>query len=396
MLVDNIAPEVDFFKKVIEIGGLYYLDDDNYVLRQIDDSPVVINVGEKEGVPLMMYSPKMKAGKHAIICPLVETNQSHSAERAWFFESRSMVTGAITKLIVKTLLELIVEGKSKNKKALKLANVMSDADEKTLKELKRIPADSFLRIFYSRKKMTAQLQTDIYDDDFRLKYKTIRKKTWTAFEKIMAILLGTEHIHEDFRYVSDRIGIPEADANLTIFIDWVEAIAPHAKVVLGVDYPVHELKEHLKKINEYRKKCVWFTPTTNKGSLQDAPTPGFKASALPASLGTTPSHIRPAILTPQAPQTSLPAGVLNGPQAVAPQACPAVAPPVYQQRVAYPGPAPIVQPAYNTQPTHQTPVYPGASQAYPGPGQQSYPGPQNTGYPASNIVGQSRPIYPMR
>ena len=97
----------EFFKLLIEWGGVYRVNDDMAIVTATDDQPVLIDINGTT-LPLLVFSENNMVGKHTFFNPLVET-LGHSKERAWFVQSRSLIAGNIIQRMMIRIVELTLQ-----------------------------------------------------------------------------------------------------------------------------------------------------------------------------------------------------------------------------------------------------------------------------------------------
>lgn len=248
----------EFYKILVEWGSAFKVDDDYKILFASDDKPVTVESGG-DTRDIMVLHGNMKRGNTTFFNPLVET-MGHSAEKKWFMASRNDIIGYIVQGCLVKMIELSVaepEGDKPSYEALEIAQAhIGKADVKMLDELDKLPLKKLVRVMYSKARRTAQLQTDIFNDDYMASLKW-RKKTIKMVRAMFSELLASETPHKDFKYVAKELNMPRIECIVNIMAMFGNAIGESAKVLLDVDlYPV-ELDAHVGNIKEYRTKCGW-------------------------------------------------------------------------------------------------------------------------------------------
>lgn len=249
----------DFIKLLVEFGGVYQVNEEGYIFDN-EDEPVLINVSNK-GMPLRIYQSNMKAGEYAILNPLVEPLGVFN-ERVWFFKSRCAIIGGLVKSMMKKLAEAAInnEGEIDYDKLDMVQPHLKSFDRKFLTEIDKIKPVRLIRMHYNKKTRTATMQTDIYDEEFRNKFKGFRKRSWTAIEGLLEMFFGTDKIEETFTYKATNIGFPEADACIHLMAMVAEAIYQYVETILGDrKMRVADFMQHLPHIKEYHDVSAWFS-----------------------------------------------------------------------------------------------------------------------------------------
>jgi hypothetical protein len=251
---DNVF---EFFKLLIEFGGVHYVNDDKFVCNVIDDKPVLININNK-GTPLMVFHNNMVAGEYTIFNPLVEP-LGPSSERAWFFQRNSLIIGNMVKALIRKAAELAQSSEKCYDKLDLIQPYFSAMDKKFLAEVDKLKPSDIMRIFYHKKRKVAQLQTELFEDDhFKGVSKTFRKRSRDAIRGLIGEFMGTDEISKVYKYKATHIGMQEADASIHVLVKAGEALHQYVSLLLDKDLHVPELMLHLESLEKYHKQCIWF------------------------------------------------------------------------------------------------------------------------------------------
>lgn len=281
-----------FIKYLVELGGVYYVDDDSYIRTTVNDEPVGVIVNKKP-LPIVVYQENMKMGDYVILNPFSDS-LGHNPEKFWLFRSRSVLVEKLVMECVRKIITLGIAAKDtkddneeSNYAAMEYVTpYLDDVTTTTLKKLDKFKKGDLLDIFYSSKQRTAQLQTKIYYEDFCKNFKPrVGKKTWQFFRKVLEQLFKTSAFEELYTYKSGMIGMQECDANLNILYKICKAIEEPVKVLLGKDLDVKTFTKHMNNLEEYHKLSRWLVGSSSKKVEKEEKLdkPPWEESTLPAS-----------------------------------------------------------------------------------------------------------------
>lgn len=424
--MENVTQEEisDFIKTVVEIGGIYKVDDQWFICTAKDNQRIEVNIGSQKKPdmqPVKIFHSGMHQQENAVILnPFAEPLGNVQAQMQWFWSSRATVVSCITYSTMIELFKLAQQGVEEVSVGLStvLSHFTDTVDEKMLDNLKEIQGDDLMTLVYDTRKKTAYLRTRIYDDEFRSTHKKLRKKDWRAMEAFLEYINLNDL--SPFQFKSASVGYMEAEARLNVLAMWAEAINPITKLVLDRDLQPDDITCGLEKIKEYRRMSKWFQSHKSRKAQEATSQNAQQASQPPWRSGSLPSQGSgvPASGAPVA-RSSLPAGNFPGQQqqTVAPQqAQPVQQPPPQQQYYAqqpqqgmmpmqqpapqgyggygYPMPNPPMQPQQGPPPGGQMPYYGQQQPAMMQPAQN--PMQMRPQMPNSPLGGQQRPPAPQQ
>ena len=222
----------DFLKYLIELGGMYKVDESNYVLMRtiVNDEviykPEMVKNGETTA-PLSCYHEKDTPIGSIIVNPFREGSVD-TVDKKWFYTTKTIIVSGLLSSIIKTIIEDVLECKNKKKKedietsSLSHAELISKfvdiVDDKLVEEFKTISSNikGFANIFYLTNKREAKFRVGVYDTSFRDQFKrNVRQKSWTIFENIVNTVLDTTPDMTEFICKpTDHMGAPKFEAYL--------------------------------------------------------------------------------------------------------------------------------------------------------------------------------------
>lgn len=246
----------DFAKLLIELGGMYELQENNTITETDTGTLCAVKVGTKP-LPIMLMYEGMPAGEYAILNPFKE-NHGVSREREWLFNVFSATLGFLTKKLMCTITKDCVEKRDDNYAQMPLMRLIRDkADETMIDELEKLPAGAFLSVFYNKKEKFAVAQTELFSEELHAAFPKFRKKTWEVIGILFEEFFGKRDLSDDFKFVSKIINIPETDAKLHAVIHLVKALGPLTRDIRGVDLHENELLYHLDFLEGYARLYSW-------------------------------------------------------------------------------------------------------------------------------------------
>jgi hypothetical protein len=269
-------------KDIINLTGVYYVADDGIIKRISTDKPLALDYNGKT-MEMRVYQPEMPIGEYLLLNPYNESIAS-TKEREWFILTLDLTLRSYVFRIIKTIIEAIIQHKDNPNEKVELTKLpyVTDyidlVDKNTLKEFEKFNvADQmeWVTIFYHRKLKTAQLQSSLYDDEFKENFEgKIRQKTWNFFQQIVLDLLkvaDAEAINTTYKHTATVIGCQETDAYLHVFAKVVDALYDPIRIWLEVKLDLAPVMRNLENIEKFRMFTRWVgngtsaTPsTTNK------------------------------------------------------------------------------------------------------------------------------------
>jgi hypothetical protein len=252
----NTKQVTEFLKLLVEYGDVFKVDPDGFIKNAKTSEYEMIKINDKD-LPMVVFSENMKAGKHTFFNPFVEV-LGHSAERTWFFWTRSFIVGVMIKEMMKKVVSISLDpSENINYDELDvLRPFCTKVDKKLIDEIDKIEPINILRIVYNKTHRTAQAQTDLFEEKFVSALK-IRKGSLETIQGMIVSFLGTEEIHETFKHKATIISMPEMDSFLHVFVKVSLSIHQYVKLLLDRDLHIFEIEQHMEFLEEYRKACAW-------------------------------------------------------------------------------------------------------------------------------------------
>jgi hypothetical protein len=273
---------LQFSKLLIELGGIYELQDDMTIKNTHTDEIVSVVLGKKP-IPIVLFKTGLTAGEYAFLNPYKES-QGKSKEREWFFGMLECCVGVLTKKLMHTIISDCVAKKDDNYSQFPLmTKIMDKTDATMLDEIDKIPPHSFISIYYNKADKKAEAQTEIFSEELRAAYPKFRKKTWEVIGILFREFFGTEDLFEDYVYTAKIMSIPETDAKLHVIIALVKAIGPLTRDVRGCDLHENELQEHLDILEGYSELYAWVNVSNATSSKLPTVAPFAQMSSTPTS-----------------------------------------------------------------------------------------------------------------
>lgn len=233
----TIKDASQFVRSIIELGNVYKVDSTDFIVDTVDGSAATIEV-KGQTKPIMIWSEKAKLGDHVLLNIFGETVNT-TDERNWFYTFIGMLPGHI---IRNMMISIINAALSKEQdKAYEAMDVISpfvkDIDEKTKAELNLITAKEIATIVYHKPSKTAQLQTKLFEEDFRAMYgKKIRGKSWKLFEAMFKTIMNIEseqQMSDTFKVSAVILGMKQTDAMVRVLVKFVENVDAYSRILLG-------------------------------------------------------------------------------------------------------------------------------------------------------------------
>lgn len=295
----------EFLKVLVAWGGKHTVDKEFFVCNTSDGSRVPVMINKKERnmyIPHdgMRYDPKRK---DTIFMPLIEP-LGHTAERTWFFNERNVQVGEIVQRCMLKLIDLCTECEDDEEPTYDQVGLAqsytNQVDAKMIKELEKLPTLRLARIVYNRPKRIAQLQTDIYNEDYLRDKLKWRKKTITVLQSMFNDILSSEDVQEDYTYSAVEMGMPEVECFIHILAMYSNAVGTYADKLLHISLFPTELEAHLECLSAYRKKCshlVSATIVSDKTEKEERkagkPLSTTSLTSIPAAGGVVPGSAIP-------------------------------------------------------------------------------------------------------
>lgn len=233
----TIQDASQFVRSIIELGNVYKVDSTDFIVDTVDGSAATIDV-KGQAKPIMIWSEKAKLGDHVLLNIFGETVNT-TDERNWFYTFIGMLPGHIIRNMMTAIINAALS--KEQDKAYEAMDIISpfvkDIDEKTKTELNLISAKDIATIVYHKPSKTAQLQTKLFEEDFRTMYgKKIRGKTWKLFEAMFKTIMSIEteqQMSDTFKMSAVILGMKQTDAMLRVLVKFIENVDAYVRILLG-------------------------------------------------------------------------------------------------------------------------------------------------------------------
>lgn len=354
MVTDNTVKSftsndiTNFLKQIIEIGGVYKVDDKAMVLFQESGEPAMLQNAQGTPTPLSVFYADQVTPGTIIINPFAE-GVAASREIEWFYLGRSQTISQVLVRIMHRMLVLTLpenadteEIKALSATQVALLSPLADkSDKKMLEELAIIGKDSlpFFNLHYVARKATVYARAGIFEEATRKEFPKIRKKTWPILMELAKAILGTDDLKSEYVAVSTQAGCGRLYAYCQVFAKLIKQLMPYWDFAMLPVPDLEQLIRHVSMIPLYytRAKNV-ITPilTEQKSAASTGTTPWsamptmgatsglakpFNPSqgAVPTMVGASPLVMQQPQQRPQSPMYMTP-GQVNAMQYAPPQA----------------------------------------------------------------------------
>jgi hypothetical protein len=269
--MNTMKDVTDFVTTLVKWGGLNDVDSEHFIVEP-DGTRTTVSINGKERQMRIPYDGMLQDmdNKSTLFTPLIEP-LGHTAERRWFFASRTHAYGNLVKRCMRSIIEICTATEKDDAPPtydqLSVAQCYNERITATLgknhgestplilKELEKIDPLKLLRAQYSRRKRVIQLQTDIYDTEWLTETLKIRKKSAVLFQEMFGDIMSSEDIHEDYTYMAVQMGMPEIECFMHMMKMFAVTADKYTRPLLNVNLYPAEMDRHLEFVQEYRKKC---------------------------------------------------------------------------------------------------------------------------------------------
>lgn len=268
----TIQNAAQFVRELIELGNVYKIDNTDYITSVIDGSVITVEVDGKNK-PIMLWSEKAKLGDHVLLNIFGETINT-TVERNWFYTFIGMLPGHIIKNMMMTIINAALSTEEKNtyKTMEVVAPFVTEIDEKTKSEFSLLTVRDIATIVFHKPSKTAQLQTKLFDEEFRKAIgKKVRVKSWSLFENMFKTLMNIESVEQmysTFKYSATILGMKQTDAMVHVLIKFAENIDAFQKVFSGKEFNLAALATGLQDMELFFGIMRVFT--SGGGARQEA------------------------------------------------------------------------------------------------------------------------------
>ncbi len=314
----------EFIKRIVELGGVHYIDNEHCIRATGDDSLVGIKVndGANGCKKIALWKPNAPTPSNdtVLLNPFVESLGNYP-EKTWFYLMMNVMPGGLLHQAIRGITELCL---SKDKdidhtKIAAVAKFVDRVDEKFLTEIttRKVRAVDLACIFYSREKHTAQLQSSLWDEEFAAKVtkSKLRKSSLALLRDMVESLLGTNK-PETIMHRATLLGCPQMDATVHVLIDVVQRIAPVFELVTDICLHSQELTADLEQLAAYQKAMRWISSSTSSASSNSKPgtveVVPWKTNSTSTIQAVTPTAPQPVAAIASVPSTPTVIGGSSG------------------------------------------------------------------------------------
>ena len=182
---------VDFYRYLIELGGIYEVDGDNYITRRDDDStPVTMKVKGKIR-PLLILQEKI-TDDNAIIINVLNENLRESIDSKWMY---AMLAGGLYRRLYNIIetMQIIISAPDESWDADTLdfvSKYSARVDARLLSHFKIVTDKKleFTNVFYNRKLKQAIFRCKLFETIESDEFSNITKKSMKTMIDIFSEL----------------------------------------------------------------------------------------------------------------------------------------------------------------------------------------------------------------
>ena len=265
---NNFGPDqvYEFMKTLVELGGVYFVDNKHCLCHTEDRSPVGVEIGEgsnKKRMIALFKEGERPPQNSVYLNPFVELIGDHP-ELDKFNTIIGILPGCLVLRTMMDITELILSKKddAKYKTAAIFSKFVGKVDEKFLGELQKIrPVDAGC-IAYDGKKYIAQLQSMLVTDKWAEEHKgKLRKSSLKTIREMAETIYGTETPHKNV-YTGTLPPCKRFDAVIHVLVETLSMIAPVVEPITKIELHVDELKKHVEQLPAYHKAMQWLATST--------------------------------------------------------------------------------------------------------------------------------------
>lgn len=275
-----------FVRFLVEMGGIYDVDDEGYVInRDEEGSPVTIKAsGSKSVYKRLMVMKDVIADDEAIIInPFSENASIDSPDAVWLYTQLSVgFTTKVTNIV--NVVNMIASAKDDvaipyTSEAIKFAANYQRFSDKELKLFHALSERKieFMNTVYIRKLKKAKFRCSIYDPEIIQEHPNVPKKTWGIVMALISDILGINPETADadlerYASISTLITVPKLDSILRVYLALYQQINPTLMIMRNTDamddlaVDITTLSHHIDNLEKYYEKAKWFN------TVKDIPT----------------------------------------------------------------------------------------------------------------------------
>ena len=256
-----------FLKTLVELGGVYFIDNQHCLSHTEDRTPVGVTVGadpKKKRMIALFKEGERPPENSVYLNPFVELIGDHP-ELDKFNTIIGILPGCLTLKTMMDITELILSDKKDT--GFKTSSIISPfvgkVDQKFLAELQKIrPVDAGC-IAYDSKKYIAQLQCMLVTDEWVEKNKSkFRKSSIKTIREMAETIYGTPTPHKTV-YTGTLPPCKRFDAVIHVLVEYLSMVQKVVEPITGIELHVDELKEHVERLPAYHKAMQWLATTTS-------------------------------------------------------------------------------------------------------------------------------------
>lgn len=278
-----------FGRFLIQLGGLYGVDDDGYVINNkveaedgilSTDNRISIKI-ENKSRNLMVMKDIIKDNEAIVINPLNE-HITETADSKWIYTYLSTSLARRIILLAKHLYYIIETSKNDqevvfNADMIKFAAANKNFDSKAVEAIDLLSKKmlGFANVYYNRKTKQAYLRCAVYNAETATEFPQITNKTWKALYTFFGNIfdLGSdvdkarELLDQKYMFASKLINIPKLESILNVYNKIYSQLNNFLLLYESEDpdfvVDMTELGYHIEHLQDYYNKMKWFT-----GSIQ--------------------------------------------------------------------------------------------------------------------------------
>lgn len=292
----------DFISGMIMLGGGNQVtDDDNKMILNMKDENCTLTLDDNTQRNLAVFGTK--SPDVIIINPFAE-GESNSSRNNWFYHSRNILLACMVAKCVKKVLEAGARAHSKKVKEEKndkkfipyLSKYASACDSKTVDEFQRLiktPTDFFM-IYYNKKKRQAEIRSNLFREESKTIYSSIRVATWEALRNILLKILGVKDLAE-YNTPSKSCNIPVLESFTNVYLNIFDNMKEILELCDVKNIDTSAIRSHLSMLDAYHQRAKWCMSTLSIVSAEkkkeEAAKEARKSALPPALANTTPWSI---------------------------------------------------------------------------------------------------------
>lgn len=268
-IVDKVTPEdaEEFIEFLVTFGGTVKVDPKTGEIRNHEDLPIEIDTSSGK-CPMLVYRELSRTKNHLVLNPFSDMS-TDAVQLNWFYNRKAMELAVLLQMIIESAIQFKSDKQSKTEDPnqfvkLEISSILK-GDSKLLKEFQKIEPDDLLDIVYSKKKKTAQLQSNIFDPDY-IKTLDMKATIISQFQKAFLYIFKVDSYEEflsEYKFTSGMLTIPDAEAKLRVLHMGHKKLEKYYKAFFP-DADTVDLKmfdKHLPNLHKYYGITSWTNST---------------------------------------------------------------------------------------------------------------------------------------